>query len=64
MTGHALGAAGAIELIASILTIKNKFVPPLLFFFTPALVRVTANDGITNYTIPLILPALYQTFIL
>jgi 3-oxoacyl-[acyl-carrier-protein] synthase II len=28
MTGHALGAGGAIELVASILTIKNQFIPP------------------------------------
>ena len=35
MTGHALGAAGAIELIASILTIKNKFVPPTINYRHP-----------------------------
>ena len=28
MIGHALGAAGAIELVASVLTIKNQFIPP------------------------------------
>jgi 3-oxoacyl-[acyl-carrier-protein] synthase II len=28
MIGHALGAAGAIELVASVLTIKNHFIPP------------------------------------
>jgi len=28
MTGHALGAGGAIELVASVLTIKNQFIPP------------------------------------
>lgn len=35
MTGHSLGAAGAIELIASILTIKNKFVPPTINYKHP-----------------------------
>ena len=30
MTGHALGAAGAIELVASVLTIKNQFIPPTI----------------------------------
>ena len=28
MIGHALGAAGAIELVASVLTIENQFIPP------------------------------------
>jgi len=35
MTGHALGAAGAIELIASILTIKSKFIPPTINYKHP-----------------------------
>lgn len=30
MTGHALGAAGAIELVASALTIQHQFVPPTI----------------------------------
>ena len=30
MTGHLLGAAGAIEAIASILAIKNNVVPPTI----------------------------------
>ena len=34
MTGHLLGAAGAIEAIASILTIKNGMVPPTINHFT------------------------------
>lgn len=34
MTGHLLGAAGAIEAIASILSIKNGLVPPTINHFT------------------------------
>ena len=33
MTGHLLGGAGAIEAIASILAIKNNFVPPTINLF-------------------------------
>ena len=35
MTGHLLGAAGAVEAIASILAIKNDIVPPTINFENP-----------------------------
>ena len=35
MTGHLLGAAGAIEAIASIMAIKNDIVPPTINHHTP-----------------------------
>ena len=34
MTGHLLGAAGAIETIAAILSVKNDIVPPTINHFT------------------------------
>jgi 3-oxoacyl-[acyl-carrier-protein] synthase II len=35
MTGHLLGAAGAVEAIASILAIQNSLIPPTINFETP-----------------------------
>jgi 3-oxoacyl-[acyl-carrier-protein] synthase II len=35
MTGHLLGAAGAVEAIASILSIQNDMIPPTINFNTP-----------------------------
>jgi 3-oxoacyl-[acyl-carrier-protein] synthase II len=35
MTGHLLGAAGAVELVASILVVKNGLIPPTINYETP-----------------------------
>jgi len=35
MTGHLLGAAGAVEAIASIMAIQNDIIPPTINFETP-----------------------------
>jgi 3-oxoacyl-[acyl-carrier-protein] synthase II len=34
MTGHLLGAAGAIESIATVLSIQNNIIPPTINHFT------------------------------
>lgn len=46
MTGHLLGAAGAIEAIASILAVKNDIIPPTINHFTDD----PNIDGELNYT--------------
>jgi 3-oxoacyl-(acyl-carrier-protein) synthase len=35
MTGHSLGAAGSIEAIASLLTIKHQYLPPTINYENP-----------------------------
>ena len=35
MTGHLLGAAGSVELIASVLAVENDMLPPTINYDTP-----------------------------
>jgi 3-oxoacyl-[acyl-carrier-protein] synthase II len=35
MIGHSLGAAGSIEIVASVLTIRNQFIPPTINYEFP-----------------------------
>jgi 3-oxoacyl-[acyl-carrier-protein] synthase II len=35
MLGHLLGAAGAVEAVATVLTIKNGIIPPTINYETP-----------------------------
>jgi len=35
MTGHTLGAAGGIEMVATVLAMKNKIIPPTINYETP-----------------------------
>ena len=44
MTGHLLGASGSVEAIASILSIKENFIPPTINYSTPD------DDCDLNYT--------------
>jgi 3-oxoacyl-[acyl-carrier-protein] synthase II len=46
MTGHLLGAAGAVEAIATILAIKNQLIPPTINHFTDD----EAFDSRLNFT--------------
>jgi nodulation protein E len=35
MTGHALGAAGALELVATLMSIRDSLVPPTINYLGP-----------------------------
>ena len=50
MTGHLLGGAGAVEAIASVLSVRENFIPPTINHFTDdpeidAKLNLTFNTG-------------------
>ncbi len=49
MTGHLLGATGGVEAVATVLAIKNGFVPPTANYKVPdeeCDLNVTPNTGV------------------
>lgn len=48
MLGHLLGAAGAVEAIATVLTIKNGIIPPTINYETPDLENGLDLDYVPN----------------
>jgi len=51
MTGHMLGATGAVEAIFSICTIRNSFIPPTINYETKdedCDLNYTPNEGVSR----------------